>query len=135
MAVDVKWLDDSKTAILREFEGSWTWNEFYASQKEAAAMLNSVKYEVPQIFDFSQAAVIPANALSHIRDSDNNMPENRGASIVVTQSRFYGQMYSILEKVIPRLTRKVVLVKSLEEALERLHEITTDADEEQDAAH
>jgi hypothetical protein len=125
MTVKVSWVDDAKTAILRVFEGQWTWDEFNKSQHEAIDMLSSVQYEVPQIFDFSNATVIPSDALSHIRDSAKDMPNNRGASIVVSTNKFYGQMYNVLDKVFPRLTRKVVIVKTREEAIEKAHETVT----------
>ena len=127
MGVHVSWIDDSKTAILRQFEGVWTWDEFYASQNEASAMLNSVKHEVKQIFDFSLAHSIPPNALSHLGTSANNMPDNRGISIVVTQSGFYLHMYRILGIVLPNITRRVVVVKTLKEALELIANQTSKA--------
>lgn len=122
MAVTVSWVDDSKTIILRVFEGQWTWEEFNDSQQKAAEMLSSIQYEVPQIFDFSKATVIPSEALSHIRDSGHDMPDNRGASIVVSTNKFYGQLYNVLDKVFPRLTRKVVIVETREEALKQARE-------------
>ena len=33
MAINVSWVDDSKTIILRVFEGQWTWDEFNDSQQ------------------------------------------------------------------------------------------------------
>ena len=123
MSIRVSWVDDSRAALLRDFDGVWNWEDFYTSQEEAIAMLNSVEHVVNQIFDFSKTHSLPPNALSHLGNSARNMPDNRGASIVVTDSRFYQAMYRVLEVVIPVITKKVVLVKTREEALEKVHEI------------
>lgn len=125
MTIRVSWLDDSRTVILREFEGKWTWDEFYRSQSEASAMLASVEHRVHQIFDFSQAQSLPPNTLTHLRNAGRNMPANRGKSVVVTQNVFYQQMYRILNMVFPAVTRRVVLVETREAALEQVRTMET----------
>lgn len=120
MSITAVWLDDTKTTILREFSGSWTWDEFYKSQGEVNAMLRSVDHLVNQIFDFSTTKSLPPNTLTHLRNSGRNMPENRGKSIVVTQSMFYQRMYLILQRMFPAVTQRVVIVPTREAALEKL---------------
>jgi hypothetical protein len=120
MSVHVSWIDDTHTAILREFEGSWTWDEFYASQDEVNSKLRSVTHLVHQVLDFSQTKSLPPNTLTHLRNSGRNMPDNRGKSLVVTQSMFYLQMYRVLDRMFPALTKRVVIVATREAALEKI---------------
>lgn len=120
MSINVSWVDDSKTAILREFGVSWTWDEFYESQNQVNEMLRSVEYKVHQVLDFSMSNSLPSNTLTHIRNSGRNMPENRGKSIVITHSAFYKQMYKILDLLFPTITERVVIVATREEALKEI---------------
>ena len=120
MTIIVSWFDDSKTAILREFGASWTWDEFYESQTEVNAMLSSVEHKVHQVIDFRQSNTLPSNTLTHIRNSGRNIPENRGKSIVITRSAFYKQMYKILDLVFPSITERVIVVATRDEALKEI---------------
>ncbi|HEX2908469.1 MAG TPA: hypothetical protein VHO69_16475 [Phototrophicaceae bacterium] len=121
MAIQVKWLDDDKKTVVREFVGAWTWEEFYASQDEVNVLLRSVDYNVHQIMDFRQASrALPANTLTHIGHSGKAVPPNRGKSIVVVQNAFFKQMYGLLDRIFPSVTERVVLVATFEEALETL---------------
>ena len=43
MSIRVSWIDDTKTALLRDFDGAWNWEDFHQSQEDAIAMLNSVE--------------------------------------------------------------------------------------------
>lgn len=120
MTISVSWLNDSKTAILREFGTTWTWDEFYDSQTKVNEMLRSVEYKVHQVLDFSLSNSLPSNTLTHIRNSGRNTPENRGKSIVVTRSGFYKQMYKILDLLFPAVTERVIVVATREEALKEV---------------
>lgn len=118
MPVHVSWVDTSRTVILREFTGNWTWDEFYRSQDEARTMLDAVTYTVHQIFDFSHTQNLPPNALSHLSRSARNMPANRGKSIVITENNFYRQMYGLFARLFPTLNQRVVLVTNRDQAME-----------------
>ncbi|HEX2906968.1 MAG TPA: hypothetical protein VHO69_08920 [Phototrophicaceae bacterium] len=121
MTVRVTWLDDAKTTILREFEGLWTWEEYYASQSEVNTMLRSVEYNVHQILDFTAAArTLPANVLTHIGHSDRNVPPNRGKSVVVLQNAFFRQMVQLLNRIFPNVTKRVVVVATRAEAVKAI---------------
>ncbi|HEX2908470.1 MAG TPA: hypothetical protein VHO69_16480 [Phototrophicaceae bacterium] len=121
MAIQARWLDNDKKTVVREFVGAWTWEEFYASQTEVNDLLRSVAYNVHQIMDFRQAShVLPANTLTHIGHSGKAVPPNRGKSIVVVQNTFFKQMYGLLDRIFPTVTERVILVATLEEALEAI---------------
>jgi hypothetical protein len=125
MSVRVTWLDSSHTVIVREFEGAWTWDEYYASQQQVSEMLLSVRYNVHQIFDFTRSSALPSNTLSHLRSSGRGMPTNRGRSVIVTQSNFYKHMYNLFDHLFPGVTQRVVLVSTIEEALEKVRTTET----------
>jgi hypothetical protein len=125
MSVRVTWLDSSHTVIVREFEGAWTWDEYYTSQKQVSEMLLSVKHNVHQIFDFTKSSALPSNTLSHLRGSGRGMPTNRGRSVIVTQSNFYKHMYQLFDRLFPGVTQRVVLVATLEEALDKVRAAET----------
>lgn len=116
MGIITKWQTEERQVIVREFDKTWNWEDFYASQDEVSQMLGSVTYKVHQILDFSESQSLPPNALTHIGKSGRNMPENRGATIVVMESRLYQAMYGILKTVFPALVTRVVLVSTREEA-------------------
>jgi hypothetical protein len=122
MSIQTKWLDDRHTTIVREFTGKWTWAEFHESQRQIIEMLNSVRHKVYQIVDFSQSPPLPPNALGQVRDSLKEMPENRSKSFVVMNALFYKQAYYVVSTIFPNLTKNVVVVGTMQEALDKLRE-------------
>lgn len=120
MSVTAKWLDDSKTVVLREFSNNWTWDDFYQAQNHVVEMLNSVDHKVDQVFDFSQSRALPPNVITHIGNSGRNMPDNRGKSIVILQSTFYQTLYRVISRIFPAIAKNVIITDTREKALAHL---------------
>ena len=51
MPAKCDWTDASKTIILVSYEGSWTWDEFFAVADKGRELANSVTHRVDYILD------------------------------------------------------------------------------------
>lgn len=116
MTVRAYWLDEEKTVVQYDFEGSWTWEEFYPAFEEALAMETSVKHRVDVICDFRKVEGLPPSALTHLKNITDKQPENIGLSIFVTTNRFFNLMYETALKFYPKTKRYFVIVATPEDA-------------------
>ena len=51
MPITNHWLDAEHTIIKQDYEGSWTWDEFFASADDGRALAKSVDHRVDYILD------------------------------------------------------------------------------------
>ena len=116
MAVRSYWLDENKSIVQYDFEGNWTWEEFYPAFHDALAMETSVTYRVDVICDFRASDALPANALTHLKGITDRQPENIGLSIFITTNRFFKVMYDTAIKFYPKTKRYFAITATLEEA-------------------
>lgn len=120
MPITVSWHDEMKTTILRQMEGSWTWEEFHTSQSTINAMLKEVPHTVDQIIDTRKSSSIPPSALTHFRSANKNVPANAGLRVVIGTNAFYQMMFKILGNVFPNVTQNVIVVADMDAALAEL---------------
>jgi len=117
MPVKAYWLDESKKDIVQyDFEGKWTWDEFYPIYEEALRMEKAQPHRVDVILDFQRSGKVPPNALTHIKGITDKQPDNIGLSIFVTQNRFFNVMYDVAIKFYPKTKRYFVISETIEEA-------------------
>ncbi|MGJ3237406.1 MAG: hypothetical protein ACFE0Q_01745 [Anaerolineae bacterium] len=117
MPVTVHWLDETKKDILQyDFEGNWTWDDFYPVYEEALRMEKAQPHRVDVIMDFRRNLSIPPNALTHIKGITDRQPDNIGLSIFVTTNRFISVMFNAAVKFYPKTKRYFVVVPTMEDA-------------------
>jgi hypothetical protein len=116
MSVRVSWDNDDKTTTRYDFEGAWTWDEFYAATGDAFALTRSVEHRVDSISYFAPGANLPPNALLHFRRAMVNAPENRGVTVIVGGSRFINTMVTVFSKLNRSLGERLILADNLDQA-------------------
>ena len=94
MPIRVYWVDTEQTILRYDFEGRWTWDEFYPAYYEAIAMENAVSHRVDIILDMRTSHMIPANALLHMKNFSEKQPPNVGLSVFVTSNAFVIALYN-----------------------------------------
>src|SRR5215216_144560 len=93
--VTVSWDNEAKNIIRYDFQGRWTWEDFYAASAQAFAMTRSVIHRVDAISHFHHGAVLPPNALYHFRHAMINAPKNRGVNVIVGATSFVKTLIKI----------------------------------------
>jgi hypothetical protein len=125
--VTVDWLDEEKTVLIYQIYGKWTWEEFYNAFERARVMMASVPYVVHAITiprDDAARRHIPSNILTHFPIITRRLPSNAGmAAMVITGfNPIWRSMYNTVVRLYPPFGRRVAMVVSEAEGLERIAE-------------
>jgi hypothetical protein len=59
MSITSQWDDEEKTILFRRFEGRWTWDEFFTTWHEAAAMTVGLDHRIDFIVDMRDSHLLP----------------------------------------------------------------------------
>jgi hypothetical protein len=115
MPITCIWDTPSKTTILVEFDGRWTWGEFRDNEPQLTQMVTSVDHTVHIILWFK--SFIPINdAISELRKGKTKEPKNVGKTIIINSA---GSMFlEIINDLFNKLYggNKHIMVDSLEQA-------------------
>ncbi len=76
MTITVQWHDAGKQVIYFQFEGVWTWKEFYESLSQSYEMVDRVGHKVYAFIDTRNSSMIPGNFLSGIKSVDAKTHSN-----------------------------------------------------------
>jgi hypothetical protein len=118
MSVQVRWDNEQKTVIFYEFDGKWTWDEFYPAFEQARTMLAEVAHIVDFICVFERVGgyFMPLNLLFHIRKIYTNAPPNIGVTLLVGHFSELGVIYNMIKRVYPLIAERYVIASTLDEA-------------------
>ncbi len=76
MPINVRWLDDTKTIIVLEYVGAWTWDELFKARTTAAERRGSWDAPLPSIQDLTRGQFLPKDIFSNAHRVTATMPEN-----------------------------------------------------------
>ena len=76
MPINVRWLDDTKTIIVLEYVGAWTWDELFRARSAAAEMRGSWDAPLPSIQDLTRGQFLPKDIFANAHRVSATMPEN-----------------------------------------------------------
>lgn len=120
--------EEAKHLVIWEFEGAWTWEEYYDNRRLVNATLESVEHSVDMIINMTHSQLLPQNLMTHAGSAARNAPENIGKTIFVGSNailraffRVFNQLYGVLAS-----GRKLdfYMVATLEEAYALLETIS-----------
>jgi hypothetical protein len=114
MPVNVTWGNDAKTYVVFEFDGNWTWDDYYKGRKRGIELANEVTNVVNLIVDYSKSSMFPRNMLSHFGSSIDHNPKDFDICVIVTQSAFVRALVNALSKY--KKNSKFRVAKTNEEA-------------------
>ncbi len=123
MSIKVDWDNENKTTILYIFQGSWRWDDLYASIDKANAMIAGVDHEVHAIIDMQDSSFVPTDLLSRIGNFRTRIRPNAGVHVLVGTNLFIQTVYNMYCKIDPRGGEDFEIVSTLDEARELLANI------------
>ena len=117
MAVEVIWGNAEKTLVIYRFEGAWTWEEFFAGERESRRLLSTVEHKVNLLLNFLPSTIrLPDNAVANFRRAAQTIHPNRGNILIVNRHTHLAQMVVNILRNFSRIADAVYIVDNLEEA-------------------
>lgn len=116
MTIRVEWDNEAKTVIRHDFDGLWTWNEFWELTRVTRDMVTSVPHQVHIIADMRKA-IMPRGRgmMGNMRRATLSAPPNQGI-IVVVVNPFLKTLLSLFMSFDPEMTEIMFSAESVEEA-------------------
>jgi len=117
LAIHVTWDNPDQTTLLWTVEGRWTWDESREAIAKAEAMMDSVAHErVDSIVDMSRGHLIPENAVSHFSRTLNAAHPKTGLIVMSGMPPIVQALLTVLTRIQSSPARKIIVVKTLDEA-------------------
>lgn len=116
MPIQAKWNNDEKTVLRYDFEGRWTWDEYFGVMAQITNMMKSVDHRVDAIANM-KPGIMPTSgsAMSSARSALRKLPPNCGVVVVVTNS-FISAMLALFKQFDRDLGKLLRGATSVEEA-------------------
>jgi hypothetical protein len=115
MSVRVMWDNQEKTILHYIYEGTWTWEEWYAAVGEARRMMERVEHKVYVIVD-AACQEVPPGALARFRHAASGETEHVRMVILVGDNPFIETLFGIVRNIARGCVAKFTLAASLEDA-------------------
>jgi hypothetical protein len=119
MGIRVEWFDPAKQSIYFCFEGTYTWDELFASIEEATGLLNTVDYRVNMVVDVTQSMHIPPvspTKLQKVAQAATMNPDLIRTGIVIGAIPYMQTMFDLYRRLYPRSAAKFQFVRTMTEA-------------------
>lgn len=126
MSVTVRWYDVEKTIILYDVSGRWTWDEFFEAYDKAIQMMETseqaVIHGIINTLPDVPLTYMPTNTIAGFINAVRRLPHKAGIGVMVNPgSRLLRAMHDTVGRLYAPYNRRVALVNTFEEALERIH--------------
>jgi hypothetical protein len=118
MPILPQWTDEHKTAIVINYQGHWTWEEFQRAVDAVNTLMRSVNYSVILIHNTLESANLPpGNILAQGRTAISGFADNLMLIIVVANSTLIRTFVNIAAGLNPGGRGNIIkTVASLEQA-------------------
>lgn len=122
MSVSAWWDNDEQTIVRYDFEGHWTWEEFYPVYEQAIAMERGVPHRVDVILNMLKSQNIPISILTHARSIARKQPGNLGISVIVTTNAAILSLYRAGIKIDSGIAHYFAATTTLDDAYRIINE-------------
>lgn len=119
MPISVRWEADHHIVIW-EFEGAWTWEEYYEQRGSTNEAIRKRAHTVDMIVDMTRSQLLPKNLMTHASSAARQSPTNIGKTIFVGSNallraffKMFSQIYGVFE---PTKADNTHMVATLDEA-------------------
>ena len=86
MPIHIHWDNDTKTILRHDFEGNWTWDEYFELVQKRNTHMASVDHHVDVIANMKPGIMPSGFALSSAKTSLRSAPPNHGLFVIVTNT-------------------------------------------------
>ncbi len=116
MSIQVMWDNDGKTAIRHDFDGPWTWEEFWEINRTTQCMMMSVPHRVNVVANMRKTMMPRGReTMYNMRKATLSAPPNQGI-IVVVVNPFLKALLSLFMSFDPEMVGVIFSAESVEDA-------------------
>jgi hypothetical protein len=120
MPVHVRWYDAENHILYYNFQGDWTWDEYFTALAEGRALMRSVDHNVCLLNDMRQATHIPSGFMSKAQTVVGSRPDNTGRVVFIATQTFYLNLLDTVRRVLPAFGANYFYEETEEQALAHL---------------
>jgi hypothetical protein len=117
MAIQVSWLDESKTVLIAHYAGEWTMSDYFRFVDEREAMIMAQPHLVHIIYDYTDSNSTPKDLLAGAQYANKHMPRNQGLVVFLKANAVIKAFTLMAKRTGLPVTRYVYTAESKEEAL------------------
>ena len=128
MSVNLVWDDSQRTTLRFDYEGEWTWNEWYAAMDEAETLIHELGDTVYFINNLGDSTYLPKNAMTNFKQNAIHFHSLVRATVMVSENLFIKVMYNTFKRFAGAWAEQYYFVTSLEEARQMIAEHSTEYD-------
>lgn len=98
MPINVTWANQEQDIVFLDYEGRWTWDEYFNAMKQLGQFIASVNHRVDAIANM-KPGIMPTSgsAMTAARTTLRGLPPNRGVIVIVTNP-LIGAMLTIFRQ-------------------------------------
>ena len=115
MPIITDWDDIEKTIVRHDFQGKWTWEEFFTAERRANELAVTVTHRVDVISNMREGTMPREGALANARSVIHRLKSNLGV-IVVVVNPLLAVTTNVFKKVDKDFDRIVRAANSVQEA-------------------
>ena len=120
MPVQVRWYNEDKRILYYDFQGEWTWDEYFTALAEGRAIMRSVEYDICLLNDMRHASHIPNGFMSKAQTVVGSRPDNTGRVVFIATQTFFLNLLDTVRRVLPAFGANYYYEESEERALAHL---------------
>jgi hypothetical protein len=115
-SIEVFWDNDARSIIYMVFEGHWTWDDFYAADRQVIEMEKDGPERIDVIVDLRRSAGLPPNTLLHVKNIADKQSAKMGLNVLVTTSPLIHSLYNVGARFYNRIGHYFCLAETPEDA-------------------
>jgi hypothetical protein len=120
MPVQVRWYNEEKRILYYDFQGMWTWDEYFNALAEGRGLMRAVEHQVCVLNDMRTAGHIPGGFMSRAQTVIGSRPDNTGRAVFITTQTFFLNLLDTIRRVLPDFGANYYYEDTEEHAVEHL---------------
>jgi hypothetical protein len=118
MAIDVQWSQEHSDVLLMTFQGTWSWQDYYASGEYARTLIAMHPSPVHIIYDLQPSTANVNSPVLHLRHFAAHLPQNArlGLHVYIGASTFWRACITAFSRVYPSIAPDIVYVSDYDSA-------------------
>jgi hypothetical protein len=100
MPVTVSWDDQQHTTLRFDYNGNWTWEEWYAAMDEAEATINLHGDAVHFIHNVGDSMYLPKNAMTNFKQNAIHFHAMVRLTVIVSDNHFIKVMFNTFKRFV-----------------------------------
>lgn len=119
MPLQAAWSTEHDNVVVLEFQGDWTWDDFYKMSDQARNLISTRTTPVHILYDLRSSTARVKSPVLHLRHFAAHLPPNarEGVHVYVGATTFWKACITAFSRVYPTLAPDIVYVSDEADAL------------------